>query len=180
MKFKIILGGFILVASQIGAQPEPRTARDYYNEIYAAGGLDRMADDHVCFDEDPTNQNFFIFGQSKFIREVMMAEGTFAKLPKATQARLQKDFLIVRGYARGIPFDNEEYYDKDGASWVSGKYPLGNGKAGLIQIRLTINWQTLRYKRAVEMFDTDSSYRGELAHFGKCEEVKTDVRQRGE
>ena len=38
----------ILVASSCFAQ----TARDYYNEIYAAGGLDRMADRYVCFNED--------------------------------------------------------------------------------------------------------------------------------
>jgi len=174
------IGGLILVLSaQVTAQSEPRTAHDYYNEIYVAGGLDRMADGHVCFDEDPTNQNFFIFGQSAHIREFMMADGKFAKLSKAMQARLRKDFLIVHGYAKGIPFDNEEFYDKDGASWLSDKHPLSNGKNGSIRIRLTINWQTLRYKKAVEMFNADGSYHGELAHFGKCEEVKTDVPQRG-
>ena len=42
--------------------------------------------------------------------EFMMADGTFQKLPKDMQARLKTDFLIVRGYAKGIPFKDEEFY----------------------------------------------------------------------
>lgn len=33
----------------------------------------------------------------------MIADGEFEKLPKSTQARLKKDFLIVRGYAKLAP-----------------------------------------------------------------------------
>jgi hypothetical protein len=40
------------------AHATPRSAREYYNEIYAAGGLDRFADGEVCFDEDVTKENF--------------------------------------------------------------------------------------------------------------------------
>ena len=28
-----------------------QTARNYYDELYKAGGLDRMADGYVCFDD---------------------------------------------------------------------------------------------------------------------------------
>jgi hypothetical protein len=46
-----------------------------------------------------------------------------------------------------------------------------------MRIRLTINWQTLRYKRAVEMFDHDLHYKKEIAKFGKCEDVPSGIRQ---
>jgi len=105
----------------------------------------------------------------------MMDDGTFQKLPKDMQVRLKKDFLIVRGYAKGIPFKDEEFYEKDGASWISDIYKLN--ETNNIRIRLTINWQTLRYKRAVEMLDVNLKYRSEAAHFGKCEDIPPGVRQ---
>ena len=42
-----------------------QSGRDYYNEIYKAGGLDRMADGYACFDDDPKLETFFIFGKAK-------------------------------------------------------------------------------------------------------------------
>jgi hypothetical protein len=39
-----------------------------------------MADAYVCFDDDEKLQTFFIFGESKTIREFMIADGTFDKL----------------------------------------------------------------------------------------------------
>ena len=89
----------ILVASSCFAQ----TARDYYNEIYAAGGLDRMADRYVCFNEDLNVKTFFIFTENKHLREYMISNGTFDRLSKAEQAELKKDFLIFRGYDKGVP-----------------------------------------------------------------------------
>jgi hypothetical protein len=152
-----------------------RTAREYYDELYKAGGLDRFADGEVCFDEDTTSQNFFIFGQSKHMREFMKADGTFEKLPKKMQVQLEKDFLIIRGYAKGIPFKDEEYYEKDGSTWLSPVYDFDAKNS--MRIRFTINWQTLRYKRAVEMLDHDLHYKSEVAKFGKCEDVPPGVRQ---
>jgi hypothetical protein len=79
----------VLFASQSFSQ----TARDYYNELYKAGGLDRMADRYVCFTDDPKQENFFIFGESKDIRESMMADGKFAKMQKAFQDQFRKDWV---------------------------------------------------------------------------------------
>jgi hypothetical protein len=45
-----------------------QTAREYYNELYAAGGLDRMVDEYVCFFEKPELKNFFLFGENKLLR----------------------------------------------------------------------------------------------------------------
>jgi hypothetical protein len=152
-----------------------RTAREYYDELYKLGGLDRFADGEVCFDEDTTSQNFFIFGQSKYLRVSMKTDGTFEKLSKKMQDQLNKDFLILRGYAKGIPFKDEEYFEKDGSTWLSPVYDIDPKNS--MRIRLTINWQTLRYKRAVEMLDHDLHYKSEVAKFGKCEDVPADIRQ---
>lgn len=169
MKYLSLL--FVLLFPQV----TPRTAREYYAEIYKAGGLDRFAAGEVCFDEEPALDTFFIFGQSKHMREYMMMRGTFQKMPKDMQERLKKDFLIVRGYNKGIAFKAEEFYDQDGNSWISDVYDL-NPKNSM-RIRLTINWQTLRYKRAVEMLDHQMHYKSEVARFGKCEDVSTEVQQ---
>jgi hypothetical protein len=75
-----------------------------------------MADGYVCFADDTANENFFIFAESKVLRELMIADGTFTKLPKNMQAKLKQDWLIMRGYAKGVAFDSEEYFDKDGGS----------------------------------------------------------------
>lgn len=171
----------VLVAILIAlaaAQTTPQTAREYYNEIYVAAGLDRMADEYVCFDEDATNPNFFIFGQSKTIREGMILDGTFTKLPKPAQAKLKQDWLIVHGYARGIPFDGQDFYEKDGNSWVSEMRKMDANHS--IQIRFTVNWQTLRYKRAYEMRKLDGTFDSEIPRYGRCEEIEAGVNQTAE
>src|ERR1700730_1542298 len=171
MRFLALLGLLLLIP-----QTTPHTAREYYDEIYKAGGLDRMADKYVCFDEDPTNESFFIFGESKDVREFMIADGTFTKLAKDMQAKLKQDWLILRGYAKGIPFDTEEFFDKDGASWVDEPRKLDAHTN--LRVRLTINWQTLRYKRSVEMLTESLKYRSEVARFGRCEHVALDIPQK--
>jgi len=161
-------------------QTQPQTARDYYNEIYKVGGLDNFADGEVCFDDDPKLDTFFIFGQSKHMREFMQLDGTFAKLSKPMQEQLKKDFLIVRGYNKGIAFDNNEFYDKDGASWLNEAHGfLDKAATKQIRIRLTINWETLRYKRSVELLDHDSRFLSEVARFGRCEDVSPAIHQHG-
>lgn len=167
----------LLVLLIFTAQSSPHTAREYYNELYSAGGLDRMTDEYVCFDEDPANENFFIFMQSKTLREFLKREaGTFSKVTKEQQDKLNKDWLAVHGYAKGVSIGEDDYYDKDGDSWVSGNSKLD--ALDLIRMRLTISWQTLRYKRDVEVLKPpNKSFRTAFESFGKCEAVKTDVRQ---
>ena len=153
------------------------TARDYYKELYAAGGLDHMADGHACFQDDPKVDSFFIFGESKHLRDYTLANGTFSKPSKATQELMKKDFLMVRGYAKGIPWRGEEFLEKDEESWISGQHMLDERTP--IRIRFSINWQTLRYKYSVEVLNLDSTYRSEVASFGSCEELPVEVQQRG-
>src|SRR5271169_105244 len=97
------------------------TARDYYKELLASRGLNHMAGDHACFQDDPEFDSFFILGESKKLRDSMLANDTFSTLPEATQGLMKKDFLMVRGYAKGIPWRGEEFLEKDEESWISDK-----------------------------------------------------------
>jgi hypothetical protein len=154
------------------------TARDYYNELYAAGDLDGTAGTHVCFQDDPTVENFFVLKESKQLRDYMLADGSFSKLSKETQELMKRDILMVRGYAKGIPWRAEEFLEKDEQSWISDQRMLNENTP--IRIRFTINWQTLRYKYAVEILNMDSSYRTEEASFGHCEEIPAEETRHGE
>jgi hypothetical protein len=154
------------------------TARDYYQELYAAGGLDHMAGGHACFQDDPEVDSFFVLGKSKNLLDDMLADGTFNKLPKATQGLMKKDFLMVRGYAKGIPWRGEEFLERDEESWISDQRMLDDRTP--IRIRFNINWETLRYKYAVEVLNVDSTYRTEVASFGRCEEIPAEVQHHDE
>ena len=164
MKGRAILAAFVLVGS-CSAQ----TARAYYDELYAAAGLDRMADRYVCFDERVELLTFFIFAENKYLREYMIANGTINKLSKAQQAEIKKDFLIFRGYDKGVPLAAEDFLNPDGSSWVSEKFMLD--KKTPARLRFNISWDTLRYKRTVEVLNTDETLQGEVSTYGRCELV---------
>lgn len=154
-----------------------QSARQYYSELYKAGGLDRMADEYVCFDDDDKLETFFIFAESKTIREFMIADGSFGKMSKELQQKLKKDFLIVRGYDKGVAIGREEIYNREADSWVGDKFMLSKQK--FFRMRLDLTWETLRYKRSVEVFNPDNSLSGQIPGYGKYEPVSTEVRQHG-
>jgi hypothetical protein len=115
-----------------------QSARQYYDELYKAGGLDRMADAYVCFDDDGKLDTFFIFAESKLLREVMIADGTFTKLKKGYQEKLKQDFLIVRGYDKGVTIGEEDFYEKEGGSWVDETFVLSKQPRTLARMRLNL------------------------------------------
>jgi hypothetical protein len=155
----------LLLTSTCAAQ----SARSYFEGLYKSGGLDRMADEYVCFDDNPSIQTFFIFTTSKTLRELFIAKGEFAKLPKAQRDELNSGFLILRGYDEGVPEPHEDTFSPDGSSWVEkgvfNKVP--------VSIRFTISWETMRYKRSIE-----TTLRSESAEYGHCERTPTGVRQK--
>jgi hypothetical protein len=165
----------ILVASSCFAQ----TARDYYNEIYAAGGLDRMAARYVCFNEDPKLKIFLIFTENKYLREYMISNGTFDKLSKAQQAELKKEFVIFRSYDKGVPSDTEEFLNPDGTSpsWVSDKAMID--KRTPVRVRFSISWETMRYRRSAEILNLDDTINRVVSTYGRCEPVSPTIRQTG-
>ena len=152
---------------------ERHNARDYFNDLIASGKIDRMTKSHACFQDDPKADSFFLIGESKYFRNSTLSNGTFSKLPTETQDLMNKDFLMVRGYPKGIPWKAEEFLEKDEASWVSDQHMLDENTP--VRIRLTVNWQTLRYKNSVELLNMDSTYRSEVASFGRCEELPAEV-----
>jgi hypothetical protein len=156
-----------------------QSARQYYNELYKAGGLDNMADMYVCFDDDEKLDTFFIFSQSKIIRQFMSSDGSLAKMPKKFQDEFKKEFLIVRQYDKGVTVGGEDFYDKDGDSWAGGKFVLSKNRNSLGRMRLDVMWETLRYKRAVEITDRSGGFVGQKARYGKCEAVSPAVNQHG-
>jgi hypothetical protein len=48
-----------------------------------------------------------------------------------------------------------------------------------MRMRLSIAWETLRYKRTVEVLKQGMTFDGEVARYGRCEEIPTDVQQNG-
>ena len=159
----------ILVLLLLISKTTQRTAREYFDEIYDIGRLDHIAAGEVCFDEDPAHEDFFIFEQSKYLRQYMAMRGTFQNLPK--------DLLVVRGYHKGIASNGEDFYVEDGNSWISDVYELDEENS--MRIRLTIDWQTHHYKRAVELLDHEMHFQREISRLGHCEDVSTEVPQTG-
>ena len=163
----------LLIAGSCFAQ----TARDYYKELYAAGGLDQVLSEHVCFDERTDLKTFFIFTSSKVIREVMMVDGSWAKASKSLQAELNKELLIFRGYDKGVPISTEDDMHPDNnGGWLSDSFVLDKHPA---HVRFTISWETLRYKRSVEGIDADGTSRPIISTYGRCELVSHAIRQHG-
>jgi|SRR5579864_2382396 len=164
---------FLLLLPLHAKNQDPLTARDYFNELIASGGIDHMTKSHACFQDDPKADSFFLIGESRYLRETSLANGTFNKLPKDTQDLINKDFLMVRGYPKGVAWRGEEFLEKDEDSWVSDQRMLNDSTP--IRIRFNVNWQTLRYKYTVEVFNMDSTYRSEVASSGQCEELPTEI-----
>jgi hypothetical protein len=157
----------LLSASSCFAQ----TARDYYNEVHAAGGLDRKVSQYVCFNDDPEAKAFFISAENKYFLERLISQGTFDKLSKAQQTEMKKDFLIFRGYDHGVPLASEDFARPDGTSWISDKLMLDKNTPA--RVRFSITWETMRYKRSVELLQSDDTLSTELPAYGNCELIST-------
>ncbi len=152
-----------------------QSARSYFEQLYKAGGLDRMADEYICFDDDPSLQTFFIFATSQTLREFLIQTGEFAKMPKAQQDELSRGFLVLRGYDKGVPLPQEDTYFRDGSSWVERGVIIDKAPA---RVRFTIVWETMRYKRSIELLNSNSALRSEYSRYGHCGRTPSDVRQK--
>jgi hypothetical protein len=166
---KLLMLALFLSAPLALCQTATMSARDYYNELHKTGGLD-IAGDCVCFYKDESNPNFFIFILSKDIRERMKAGGSLSKLTNAQHDAMKKDSLIERGYAKGIPFPDRHIMSKDGDSWVRDDRKPGED-GNLLREKLTVDWQTLRFKQSIKTYRADSTLIGEVRSFGKCEVI---------
>lgn len=48
-----------------------------------------------------------------------------------------------------------------------------------MRMRFAITWETLRYKRAMEVLNANSTLKNQYLRYGRCEAVPSDVRQKG-
>jgi len=172
-----MITSFMLLASLLWSLPSfgQTTARDYYTELYKAGGLDRMADEYVCFDDSKDLDTFFIFGKSETLKQFLIDQGGFAKLPPKSKKILNDGYLNMRGYDKGVALSSEEMYYKDGDTWSTEK---GMVQGTAMRMRLSISFETLRYKRSVEILNPNGSLKSEVSRYGRCESVPGDVRQK--
>jgi len=166
----------MILASSALCQTKQLTAREYYVELYNAGGLDNFADQYVCFREDeiPT---FFLLAESAALKEVFTAS-RISELSRDQQKMLEKGFLIVRGYHKGIAQSEREFFDPDNhGGWIEKLLVSQTQKERQeLTVRLQVNWDTLRYTRSVS--ETAMGL-PEYSESGKCETVKPDIHQHG-
>jgi hypothetical protein len=164
----------VCLISSAMAQVKQLTAREYYDELYKAGGLDNFADEYVCFREDDIPV-FFLMADSAPIKELLSADDKLKELPKSVQKSLDKGFLMVRAYNKGIA-NGPEYFDPDThGNWVE-EGDVGTPTAPRkVAIGLKVNWDTLRYTRSVSMIGVTEPY----TESGKCERVKPGIHQHG-
>ena len=151
-------------------------SRDFYNELYAAGALGKVLSDRVCFFDDPEADTFFMFTESKVIRENMIADGSFAKAPNSLRTQLKANFLIFRGYNKGVPVSDEDIFTSDRGSWVSARFTLDKRPA---RTRFDIVWETLRFRRSVELLNPDGTVRSVVSSYGRCEVISPAIKQHG-
>ena len=166
---------FIVAMLSITGSGFSQTARSYFDELYKVGGLDRMADEYVCFGDEPTLDTFFIFGRSDTLKQFLSDVGGYAKLPAKQKALLNKGFLTVRLYDKGVPLSAEDTYIKDEDSWVGDVGYLN--KQTPMRMRLEISWQTLRYKRSVQILHPNLTLRSQESRYGRCEIIPSGVQQ---
>ena len=149
---------------------DAQTSRNFFNELYSSHGLDCMADQYVCFDDSPELQTFFIFAESTVLRQFLVDNGGFARLSKPQQSDLNKGFLILRGYDKGVALSGEDFLEKDGNTWVTDIVRVQTANTP-IRTPFNIAWETLRYKRSVEVLNRSSSLQGEYSRYGRCEKI---------
>jgi len=164
----------IMLSNVVRAQ----TAQDYFHELYKAGGLDRMADQYVCFDDSPELQTFFIYAESRLLKDYLIATGEFAKLPKSQQQTLNKEFLIVRTYYKGVPHPDELFYSRDGNTWATDPFTV-HAEKGKMRLRLNITPETQRFQRKVEVLNSEMKVTYETSGYGRCEAISPEVVQTG-
>jgi hypothetical protein len=152
MRVKAVAMLAVLLA---GPGANDQSARAYYSELYKAGALDRFADEYVCFSDEPMLNTFFLLAESRLMIDLIKADPGFPKLPKGVQAYLEKGYLIARGYDKGVALSCETFFEKDGSTWSTEAFYAPDGKTRL-RVRLGVTWETLRYKRSVEIKDRQS------------------------
>ena len=167
--------------------------RDYYNQWYAAGGLDEVPPDaYVCFVEQDNSETFFVFTayalqatderaqilemqREPYISFMNATLVGMTMSPAALAVVRQGDRIMqVETYFKGVRTNTIMYYwDKDIKKWETrDRFPAGQGVTGTIQ--LSIEPKSLRYVRFFKASIVDKSGPTTLAmdlDSGACEKI---------
>jgi hypothetical protein len=159
--------GLSLVLSLSASSQSQKTARDYYNELDKAHGLEGFSNEYVCFRDDPNDEQFLTFSKTQDIAKTYPWGDFPANQRAAAKAQFEKPGLLMLGYKKGIQLGDPVVLDKDDVrdnSWVMLTKVKG------MRIHFTINWQTLRYRWSIEEQKYGAWTVVEKADtFGQCE-----------
>jgi hypothetical protein len=145
----LLVYGLALFLSLSASSQSQKTARDYYNELDKARGLEGFSNEYVCFRDDRNDEQFLTFSKTQDIAKTYPWESFPANQRAAAKAEFEKPGLLMLGYKMGIQNGEPVVFDKDkddvrGNSWVMLTKIKG------MRIHFTINWRTLRYRWSVE------------------------------
>lgn len=203
MKIATIIIGLILIALCSRAQQKP-TARAYYEGLYKAGQLDRLADAYVCeFDTHGTDDTntFFTFGESTRIRDRLKQIGEFDGLSKQDHELLNQDVAIFRFYTKEVPGAERLVMAKNtegrtsnvgSEGWATEPRDL-NDKGDKTRAIFSIDLRTLHFYYGWQTTNAPPFSDGHLAkgvedlpmspslvgNFGKCKHIPTRIQQHG-
>ncbi len=154
----------LLTVSAFGQEP---TARDYYNQLVKANGVEGFTNSYVCFRDEPNDQ-FLTFSKTEDIAKLFpwekFAKDSTPQKAREAKAQFEKPALMMLGYKKGVQVGEPYFLDKDGEAWMM---PMKEN----MRIRFTINWKTLRYRWAIETKTKVNPYWTIAAdHFGQCED----------
>jgi hypothetical protein len=169
----------LAVAPGVGSQVQPKSAHDYYKQLYTAGGLQKYSQ-YACFFEDdtaPLRDYFFTVVFSEDLLDSMKGNPSGADLIKLLPKKEQEFFLKksagIYRYNKGV-FMNGVVVDKDGlSSWVRMS---DDGKQ---RERFNFQRQTLRFAWMYEPLRPEKDSPSNPI-FGQCDRVPTDIPQVGE
>ena len=143
-----------------------QTAREAYQELARANGLNPLAT-LVCFPDKETG-SFAVASLSPHFEETLKAKGL--PVPTAFQKAALSgadELLYWQGFDKGVP-GGTWFLNKDGdsAHW-SLKFDALGGKPEKGEIRISINWATLRYRLDIQLATMIQA----APFYGRCEPI---------
>ena len=152
----------ILVLSLASVALPQMTARDYYNELKAAGEFQHYGDEYACFNDEESG-NFVVVARVADIIEEMKKTGD----EKGVKAMLPvRNIVLVRDYKRGVSSGEVYDYEPEGKSDTTYSIEFGQPFHG--KMRYSFNWTTGRYVLEV-FYLKQSSTIPTVSGSGRCE-----------
>jgi hypothetical protein len=168
------------IGADAGPQTQPKGARDYYKELYGAGGLQKYSQ-YACFFEDVTFRDYFftvVFSEELVdsLKSTKLGTEMLKLMSKQDQEFIRKKSAGIYRYNKGV-YMNGVVMDKDDlSSWVR------TSNDGKQRERFRFQRQTLRFAWTYESLKPagKDSHSPPSPIFGRCEKIPTDIRQNGE